>query len=126
MKPSRFFLFSYKPPPKPLHMKKLLCLTVFSTAIQCFSQSYETKFIDQPVIIIDCESYIAVSDFKKIESGTSLLFHIKTGNLIIRVSGIIDKASFSQIMISLDAKQDRKSTRLNSSHDLASRMPSSA
>ena len=87
-------------------MKKLFLLAVFSAAIQCHSQSYETKFIDQPVVTINCESFITISDFKKIQSAYSpLLFHIKNGSLHISVSGIIDKAAPSQIMISLYAKE---------------------
>lgn len=86
-------------------MKKLFCLTVFSAAIQCFSQSYQIKFIDQPIVTINCESFVTISDFKKIESNSSLIFQIKTGSLLISVSGIIDKASSSQIMISLYAKE---------------------
>jgi hypothetical protein len=85
-------------------MRKLFCLIVFSMAIQCFSQSYETKFIDQSVVTINSESFVTLYDFKKIESNSSLLFHIKNGSLLISVSGIIDKAS-PQIMISLSAKE---------------------
>ena len=87
-------------------MKKLFFLTAFSAAIQSFSQSYETKFIDQPIVTINCESFVVISDFKKIESGSSpVAFQIKTGGLYISVSGIIDKAALSQMMISLYAKE---------------------
>ena len=86
-------------------MKKLFCLTVFSAAIQCYSQSYQTKFIDQPIVTINCESLVTIFDFKKIESNSSLRFQIKNGSFFISVNGIIDKASSSQIMISLYAKE---------------------
>ena len=86
-------------------MKKLFCLTVFSAAIQSYPQSYQTKFIDQPIAAINCENSVTLFDFKKIESNSSLLFHIKSGSFHISVSGIIDKASSSQIMISLYAKE---------------------
>jgi len=86
-------------------MKKLFCLTVFSAAIQCYPQSYQTKFVDEPIVTINCESLVTILDFKKIESNSSLLFHIKNGSFLISVSGIIDKASSSQIMISLYAKE---------------------
>lgn len=86
-------------------MRKLFCLTVFSAAIQCYPQSYQTKFIDEPIATINCENSVTIFDFKKIESNSSLLFHIKSGSFHISVSGIIDKASSSQIMISLNANE---------------------
>ena len=87
-------------------MRKVFCFTVLFTAINCLSQSYKTTFIDQPVITINCESFVIISDFKKIESSySSLLFQIKSGGLYISVSGIIDKASSSNIMISLYAME---------------------
>ena len=85
-------------------MKKLFCLTVFSAAIQCYPQ-YQTKFIDQPIATINCENSVTIFDFKKIESNSSLHFQIKSGSFLISVNGIIDKASSSQIMISLYAKE---------------------
>ena len=85
-------------------MKKLFWLTVFSAAIHCYPQ-YQTKFIDEPIVTIDSENSVSILDFKKIESNSSLLFHIKSGSFLISVSGIIDKASSSQIMISLYAKE---------------------
>lgn len=85
-------------------MKKLFCLTVFSAAIHCYPQ-YQTKFIDQPIVTIDCENSVSIFDFKKIESNSSLRFHIKSGSFHISVSGIIDKASATQVMISLYAKE---------------------
>jgi len=86
-------------------MKKLFCFIALFAVIQCFSQSYETKFIDQSVVTINSESFVTLYDFKKIESNSSSLFHIKNGSLIINVTGIIDKASSSQIIISLSAKE---------------------
>ena len=85
-------------------MKKLFCLIVFSAAIHCYPQ-YQTKFIDEPIATINCENSVTLFDFKKIESNSSLLFHIKSGSFHISVSGIIDKASSTQIMISLYAKE---------------------
>lgn len=86
-------------------MKKLFCLTVFSAAIQCYSQSYQTKFIDDPIVTIRCESIVTIFDFKKIEPKSPLLFQIKSGSFLITVSGVIDKAPSSQIMLSLYAKE---------------------
>lgn len=86
-------------------MKKLFCLTVFSAAIQCYPQSYQTKFVDDPIVTINCESLVTIPDFKKIESKSPLLFYIRNGSFFINVSGVIDKASSSQIMISLYAKE---------------------
>jgi hypothetical protein len=93
------------PPPKLPHMKKLFCFTFFAAAIQCHSQSYQTKFIEQPIVTLNCESFVVISDFKKIESNTSLFFHIKNGSFHISISGVIDKSSSSQIMISLYTKE---------------------
>ena len=47
---------------------------------------------------------------------------IKVANSVVEIDG----DEMTRIIWSFIKEQDRKSTRLNSSHDLASRMPSSA
>ena len=87
-------------------MKKLFFLFALFTSMASTSQSYQTKYIDEPVVTINCESQVAIADLSKIECRSSpFTFHIKSGNLFLSINGIIDKASPSQIIISLYAKE---------------------
>ena len=77
------------------------------------------------------EAYItntALYPLMGIEVGTTVHFPMTTQELQAALAKIgIDGKRYSEVFFtSFDSDVDRKSTRLNSSHPLSSRMPSSA
>jgi hypothetical protein len=88
-------------------MRKLICLGALFATINSYSQNYETKFIDQSVITFNCESFVFIHDFSRIETNSSIsFFRINSGGLQISISGLIDRNSPPQIMIDLFAKEN--------------------
>src|SRR5690242_13459965 len=85
-------------------MRKFSSLIICFVAINSYSQSYQTKFIEQPIITFDCESYLVINGLIH-TSGSSSGIEIKSGGLHITVSVVIDKNSPSKMMISLFAKE---------------------
>ena len=56
----------------------------------------------------------------------STIWMINFGFLGVQTAFTLQSSQMSRIFQTIGADPDRKSTRLNSSHELASRMPSSA
>jgi hypothetical protein len=87
-------------------MRKLFWLILVFTSISSFSQPQGTKFIDPTVVTLDGESFVVLSDLKKIESGSApSQFEIGTGALNIRVTGAIDRSTSTPVFISLFANE---------------------
>ena len=87
-------------------MKKLICQVLFFTGIISFSQPPDLKFTDPAIISIDGESFVVVSEFKKVESASApAQFQIKGGTLSISVRGIIDRSVSSPVIISLFVRE---------------------
>ncbi len=87
-------------------MRKLICFVSLVFTITSFAQSYDTKFIDEAVTTISCESFVIIPGFSKIENNISpSSFYIKSGGFQLSINGIIDKNSSTKIMISVFAKE---------------------
>ena len=64
------------------------------------------------------------SEYNQVDGGPEVNFANNTAAAVLRRMGILDEETW--VLYGSMAGEDRKSTRLNSSHEWISRMPSSA